>query len=192
RQRIGRRNRGQQGDADRSDRHERGVDDPGTERGLREQKVEVLERGWQVKPQRKFHAVEIALVLERRDRHPRHGKERKDHERDQPRVDPGVAEEAPSPGHHRGVRRRHPRPPRSPSTRATSAPDSEMTMMMHATTIASSNLRWAMKSSCRIDSGRLALVASSAMLPMLRAAPTNVIMPTATRVGAISLSTMRR
>ena len=65
-------------------------------------------------------------------------------------------------------------------------------MMMHATTTASSNFFCAMKSSCRIDSGRLALVARSATLPMLRAAPTNVIMPTATSVGAMSRSTIRR
>ena len=33
---------------------------------------------------------------------------------------------------------------------------------------------------------------SSAKLPILRAAPTKVIMPTASRVGVISRSTMRR
>ena len=43
-----------------------------------------------------------------------------------------------------------------------------------------------------MDSGRFALVVSSAKLPMLRAAPTKVIMPTASSVGVISRSTMRR
>ena len=40
--------------------------------------------------------------------------------------------------------------------------------------------------------GRLAVVLSSATFAMFRAAPTNVIMPTAIRVGAINRSTMRR
>ena len=58
------------------------------------------------------------------------------------RAGAGARHQAPAPLRRGGAG--YPSPPRSPSTRATSAPASEMAMMMHATTIASSNLRWAM------------------------------------------------
>src|SRR5207249_10509396 len=74
--------------------HGRGVDDAGAEARLIEEQIEVLKGRRQVEPERKLDAIEVLLLLERRDHHPHDRKQRDHQEGREPGVDADLAGEA--------------------------------------------------------------------------------------------------